>query len=114
MHISFHRGATEFWFSQDEEMRVVTAGSVGTYPSKDTAAAMGLHQELAWDLCQHCLLHQQPVLVGDLELLPKASMGPHPHFCIPVRAVCQCCILSQCLQGHYCVLKRKTQLHLHL
>lgn len=93
---------------------MITAGSVGTYPSKDTTAAVGLHQELARDLCQCHLLHQQPVLIGDLELLPKASVGPHPHFCIPLCAVCQCCILSQCLQGHYCVLKRKTQLHLHL
>lgn len=40
---------------------------------------MDLHQELPWDLCQRCLLHQQPLLAVDLESLPEAPLGLHPH-----------------------------------
>lgn len=47
--------------------------------SKNTAAALGLHHELPWDLCQLRLLHQEPFLAGDLECLPKAPVGLHPH-----------------------------------
>lgn len=47
--------------------------------SKYTAAAMDLHQELPWDLCQCCLLQQQPLLAGDLESPHKAPLRLHPH-----------------------------------
>lgn len=50
--------------------------------SKDTATAVDLHQELPRDLCQCCLLHQQPLLATDLESLPKAPLRLHPHKCL--------------------------------